>query len=486
LLFNKKEEFNNKILEVGACMNIRLTFTIIVAKILVFVLRILKSGGTTLPGKVARKLYPDIIKVISKDYKIIMVTGTNGKTTTTKIIGEVLKVNGLKYITNKSGANLFGGIVTTFIDSVDLRGRAKAPVALIEVDEAAFNVVTDYIEPDVLVVTNFFRDQLDRYGELYSTLNSVRSGINKSTKTKLVLNADDFLCASLGKDSGKEVIYYGFAGEAYESKEKLVNSDAMFCIYCKEKYEYESHVYGHLGSFACGSCGYRRPQSEVTCEKVVELNTSYSNVLISIASKESDLENKVIQAKINLPGLYNIYNALAAAACGTALNLPSENLAKALESFECGFGRMETISTQGKNIKVILVKNPTGFNQVLNFLMTEDKNMQIAFLINDKLADGTDISWLWDVDFEMLEEIQSKIDNFYVSGIRAEDMAVRLKYAGINEDKINIVKNYDDLLAKGLSNTQEGHNFYILPTYTAMLDIRKLLKKKFGLKEFWK
>lgn len=467
-------------------MNIRLTFTIIISKILVFALRVLKSGGTTLPGKVARKLYPDIIKVISKDYKIIMVTGTNGKTTTTRIIGEILKVNNLKYITNKSGANLFGGIVTTFIDAVDLRGRATAPIALIEVDEAAFNVVTDYIEPDVLVVTNFFRDQLDRYGELYSTLKSVKSGISKCKKTKLVLNADDSLCASLGKDTDKEVIYYGFAKEAYRSDEKLVNSDAMFCIFCKTKYDYESHVYGHLGSFTCSSCGYSRPQALVTCEKVVELNTSHSNVLFSIASRESEQENKELQAKINLPGLYNIYNALAATACAAALELSSDNLVEALENFECGFGRMETISTNGKNIKVILVKNPTGFNQVLNFLLTEEKNMQIAFLINDKLADGTDISWLWDVDFEILENAQNRIDNFYVSGIRAEDMAVRLKYAGIDCNKIHIIKNYEELLEKGLSNTEVGHNFYILPTYTAMLDIRKVLKKKFGLKEFWK
>ncbi|WP_010243131.1 MurT ligase domain-containing protein [Acetivibrio cellulolyticus] len=467
-------------------MNLRLTFTILITKILIFILRIFKSGGTTLPGKIARKLYPDVIKVISKDFKIIMVTGTNGKTTTTRIIGEILKVNGKDYITNKSGANLFGGIVTTFIDSVNLKGRGKAPIALIEVDEAAFNVVANYVDPDVLVVTNFFRDQLDRYGELYSTLNNVRSGIQKSSKTKLILNADDSLCASLGKDTDKEVTYYGFASEAYEAKEKLVNSDAMFCIYCKTRYDYESHVYGHLGSFACSSCGYRHPDTQITCVKVDELNSSYSNVLFSVVSDKSTDKNEILQAKINLPGLYNIYNALAAAACGTVLGLPAGNLVEALENFECGFGRMETITTNGKTIKIILVKNPTGFNQVLSFLLTEEKNMQIAFLINDKLADGTDISWLWDVDFEKLEEAQKIIDNFYVSGIRAEDMAVRLKYAGIYSNKIQIVKDYEELLEKGLSNTKNGHSFYILPTYTAMLDMRKLLKKKYGLKEFWK
>jgi len=453
---------------------------------MISILRVFKSGGTTLPGKIARKLYPDVVKVIARDFKTIMVTGTNGKTTTTRIIGEILKVNGMNYITNKSGANLFGGIITTFIDSVDIHGKGKAPIALIEIDEAAFNVVSDYIEPDVLVVTNFFRDQLDRYGELYSTLNSVRSGIKKSGKTMLVLNADDSLCASLGKDTDKQVTNYGFDTNAYQSKEKQVNSDAMFCIYCKTKYDYESHVYGHLGNFACSSCGYRRPDTGVTCVKVEELNTSYSNILFSVNSGQNQDESTMLQAKINLPGLYNIYNALAAAACGSVLGLPAANLVEALENFECGFGRMETISTHGKNIKVILVKNPTGFNQVLSFLLTEEKNTQIAFLINDKLADGTDISWLWDVDFEKLENAQKTIDNFYVSGIRAEDMAVRLKYAGIYSSKIHIIKNYEELLAKGLSNTEAGHSFYILPTYTAMLDMRKLLKKKYGLKEFWK
>lgn len=467
-------------------MNLRLTFTIIITKIMIYILRIFKSGGTTLPGKIARKLYPDIIKVISRDYKIIMVTGTNGKTTTTRIIGEILKSNKLEYITNKSGANLFGGIITTFIDSVDLKGKGKAPIALIEVDEAAFNVVADYIEPDVLVVTNFFRDQLDRYGELYSTLNSVKSGIQKSSKTMLVLNADDSLCASLGMDTDKKVTYYGFDKNAYQSNEKLVNSDAMFCIYCKTRYDYENFVYGHLGSFSCSSCGYHRPDTIVTCVKVEELNTSYSNILFSVNSNQNTDEAKVLQAKINLPGLYNIYNALAATACGTVLNLPAENMVEALENFECGFGRMETISTNGKFIKVILVKNPTGFNQVLSFLLTEDKQTQIAFLINDKLADGTDISWLWDVDFEKLEDAQKTIDNFYVSGIRAEDMAVRLKYAGIYSSKIHIEKDYEELLAKGLDNTEPGHSFYILPTYTAMLEMRKLLRKKYGLKEFWK
>lgn len=467
-------------------MNLRLTFTIIITKLLVFALRILKRGGTTLPGKVARKIYPDIIKVISEGFKIIMVTGTNGKTTTTRIIGKVLDENGVKYITNKSGANLVSGVITTFIDSVDIFGKGNASTALIEVDEAAFNVVTDYVQPDILVVTNFFRDQLDRYGELYSTLKGVKSGISKSPNVKLVLNSDDSLCASLGHSIEREIIYYGFSKGAYEGNEATLNSDAMFCLYCKSKYEYSHQVYGHLGGFSCPNCSYNRPESQVTCQKIDELSTSYSDIIFSISSDKDTGEPVTYNAKINLPGLYNIYNALAAASLGYLLGFPAQSLVKAMESFECGFGRMETIVTEGKTIKVILVKNPTGFNQVLTYLLTEKQKTQIAFLINDKLADGTDISWLWDVDFEKLQQMQETVSTFYTSGIRAEDMAVRLKYAGIYSNRIRIVKDYEELLNNALETTQEGQNLYILPTYTAMLDVRNLLKKKFGLKEFWK
>ncbi|MDQ2085916.1 MurT ligase domain-containing protein [Herbivorax sp. ANBcel31] len=461
-------------------MNFKLTFTIIVTKLLIFLLRLLKRGGTTLPGKVARKIFPEIIKHISKDLKIIMVTGTNGKTTTTHIIGQILKENKIDYITNKSGANLVSGIITTLIDSVNLSGKTKYKTALIEIDEAIFNVITNDIQPDILVVTNFFRDQLDRFGELYSTLRKVKSGIEKSPKAKLILNADDSLCASLAKNHNGKVLYYGFAQNAYEGSESLLNSDAVFCIYCMNKYHYKNRVYGHLGTFECPSCGYKRPQSDINCLKVEELNSSHTTLDISISGNQNH------KAKINLPGLYNAYNALAAVSCGHALNLSSKSIISSLENFECGFGRMETIEAYGKAIKLILVKNPTGFNQVINFLLTETKQSEIAFVINDKLADGTDISWLWDVDLEELMKIQENVSSFYASGIRAEDMAVRLKYAGIFSDKIKIVKDYEELIEKGLSNTLKGHSFYILPTYTAMLDIRNFLKKKFGLKEFWR
>lgn len=470
-------------------MNLRLTFAIAAAKLLIHACRLTNRGGTSLPGKVARKIHPDVIRVLSRQFRIIMVTGTNGKTTTTKIIGQILDENHIPHITNRSGANLVSGITTTLIEAADLKGRCRIGTALLEVDEAAFNVLSDHMEPEMLVVTNFFRDQLDRYGELYTTLKGVGSGIAKLKNTTLVLNADDSLCASLGRDAGKKVLHFGMQEEACSGVEETANSDAMFCLYCKSKYEYDYRVYGHLGSFRCPDCGYSKPTAAVTCQKVEELTTSYSRVRFSIAAENPEdgaVSCSEADARINLPGLYNVYNAMAAVACSTALGLPPENAITALGRFECGFGRMETIRADGRQIKVILVKNPTGFNQVLNYLLTEQSNTRLAFLINDNLADGTDISWLWDVDFEKLQKIQPLLDHVYTSGIRAEDMAVRLKYAGLYTDRISVIKDYDKLLDTVLDKTMPGGSLYILPTYTAMLEIRRRLKKKFGLKEFWK
>ena len=467
-------------------MNPRLIFTIIISKFLIILLRVFKRGGTTLPGKIASKMYPNIIRVLSADFKIIMVTGTNGKTTTTRIIGKTLDENNIIYITNKSGANLVSGIITTFINSVDMFGKTKASVALLEVDEAAFGIITDHIQPDILVVTNFFRDQLDRFGELYSTLNKVMIGIKKSPKAKLILNADDSLCVSLAHGTDRDIVYFGFSQYALNDNKTDKNPDAAFCIHCKTRYDYSYQTYGHLGAFCCPNCGYSRPDSQVTCLSVDNLNSAYSDILVSFGDSNNDGEINPCNVRINLPGIYNIYNALAAAALGYMLDFPVGTLTGAMSNFEHGFGRMETIKTKNKTIKIILVKNPSGFNQVLTYLLTEEQKFQISFIVNDKSADGIDISWLWDVDFEKLEKIQNHIDHFYVTGARAEDVAVRLKYAGIYSDKIVIAKAYSELLNKVFNEPEKAGDLYILPTYTAMLEIRALLRKKFRLKEFWK
>lgn len=463
-------------------LQIRIYVTLGISKASIKMLRLFKLGGTTLPGKIAMFLLPDILKILSKNLnRIILVTGTNGKTTTCRIIGKLLSEANIDYFTNKSGANLLSGISSTLIENSNIQGRFASTTVLFEVDEAAFSKVTKYLDPNFIVVTNFFRDQLDRYGELFTTVKNVEDGIRNSEQPTIIINADDSLSSSIAKNTQKKVLYFGFSKETSQKLEDSSGTDAAFCIYCKEKYQYTFHTFGHLGDFHCSKCGFTRAAPHVFLSSISSLNSSKSDISINFVGQDTSLD-----AQINLPGLYNIYNSLAAATLGSAMEIPQEKIKAALENFECGFGRMETIETEGKFIKVILVKNPTGFNQVISYLLTEDKNTNIAFLINDNAADGTDISWLWDVDFEKFKSFQENVISFVTSGKRANDMALRLKYAGVYTNKIQVCQSFENLIDIGLSKTSKGQVFYILPTYTALLGIRSILKKKFNLKEFWK
>ena len=457
----------------------RLYISLTIAKGAIFFLRLFGTGGTSLPGKLALMLYPDILKVLADQYKIILVTGTNGKTTTSRIIEQILADNHVLYTSNRSGANLISGLATTLISDVKINSTARSKTALLEVDEAAFRVASGYIKPSILVVTNFFRDQLDRYGELYSTLNAVKEGISNIPDTTLILNADDSLCASLGNDVPNQVIYYGLEASAISDDNRLsLNNDASFCLYCMSKYEYEFRSYGHLGHFKCPECGYSRPEALIQVSKIPSMSGSFSRAVFSTPTG-------TFSTQINLPGLYNIYNALAGVTFAEVMGFSHEKTIHALSTFESGFGRMESINLGDKNIQVILIKNPAGFNQVLNYLLTVENPSVISFLINDKIADGTDISWLWDAELEALSEIQQRVYRFFVSGTRAEDMAVRLKYAGVFADHITIEYDNAVMLNSALGLLKSGETLFILPTYTAMLDIRKVLKKRFKLKNFW-
>jgi UDP-N-acetylmuramyl tripeptide synthase len=460
---------------------IRCRIAVIAAKAAIFLLRLARSGGTTLPGKLAIKLHPGILSELSRKYRIFMITGTNGKTTTSGIIAQILKENNISYVANKSGANLLSGIATCLISDVRINMTPRSNTALLEVDEAAFRVSTESIKPAAVVVTNFFRDQLDRYGELYGTLKAVRDGISHIPDTTLILNADDSLCASLGRNVPNPVIYYGLDEQAIQTaqdEDTALNYDAAFCLYCKTKYQYKSRFYGHLGHYLCSCCGYGRPEALVRIEKITALSGDFSTVVFNTPSGK-------FSAQINLPGLYNVYNALAGAAFAETLGFTHKKTADALSGFESSFGRMESISLGDRTIQVILIKNPVGFSQVINFLLTVENAAVISFLINDRLADGTDVSWLWDVELEVLTDMQDRVSKFFVSGTRADDMAVRLKYAGVYSDRIAIENDKDAMLDTALNSLKSGETLYILPTYTAMLDIRKILKKRFKLKYFW-
>lgn len=460
------------------------TLAMIAAKFLIWFLRFTGSGGTTLPGRLAAKIYPGILLRLSGKLNVILITGTNGKTTTGRIISRILEINDIPHLQNRSGANLKSGITTAFIEAASIRGNFSCIMAVIESDEAAFKTVAPLLSPKVIVVTNFFRDQLDRYGELLTTVQNVKTGISQCPNAVLVLNADDSLSSYIGREVPNKVIYYGIDGyNSSRSSADIAGADASNCIYCTEKYQYSARTYGHLGHFFCPGCGFKRPEASVACIGVNRLSLSGSDVALRFDEYEVNNSHSV---QINLPGLYNVYNALAASACAKALGVPTGTIIDALGTFECGFGRMEIIEHEGRHIRLILIKNPTGFNQVIDYLFSEKKKMVIAFFINDNDADGTDISWLWDVDIELFRDLRNLVVRFYCGGIRAEDMAVRLKYAGIDPGLIFIEKNMKTIIEDSIRLLSEDETLFVLPTYTAMLEVRKLLGTEFNLKEFWK
>ncbi|HBQ63922.1 MAG TPA: DUF1727 domain-containing protein [Clostridiales bacterium] len=457
---------------------------IITAKFLVLLLRKFGRGGTSLPGKAALWIQPDLLQILTLPLRIILVTGTNGKTTTARIISEILDRAGISHISNRSGSNLLNGIAAMLVEKCSLKGSFSADTALLELDEAAFRLACTRMRPHAVVVTNFFRDQLDRYGELYSTLNAVREGLaHTGPDTALILNADDSLCTSLAKDSKGPVFFYGVEASAVSGDPAKTDLDALHCIYCGSRYAYAHRTYGHLGGFCCPGCGYSRPGLQVACTRILREDTGGMSVDVNL--RLPGQEEQTIRMDIALPGLYNLYNALAAAGCGFALNLPVQAVTAAVARFQSGFGRMETLNCGDRQIKLILVKNPAGFNQVLAHLAPVKAGLHAAFLLNDNIADGTDVSWIWDVDFESFSDAPGIPARISVCGRRKWDMALRLKYSGFDEGDIHVEPSYSQLIQNALGAMAPGECLTLLPTYTAMLTIRRELSKHFSLPEFW-
>lgn len=455
-------------------MKIKVMLSVIACKLSRSAIRLLGRGGTDFPGRIALKLCPNLLGVLAKDVTVILVTGTNGKTTTSRMIEQALADSGISFFANRSGANLLSGVTAEFAVHSTNTGRCKYPYALIEADEAAFKAISTYVHAKAVVVTNVFRDQLDRYGEVTHTLENIEIGLSHCKDAVVCLNADDSLTRSLADSMDNRVIFYGVDTPIYERRVEEL-SDAPYCIHCKHEYQYDYVTYGHMGGYRCPNCGYSRPAPEVSVKKVYSTGAEGSHILLRAGEAEYD-------ASVNLPGGYNIYNACAAMACGAALGLDGKVTAASLSTFVCGFGRMEKFDINGTSLRMILIKNPAGCNQVLNFLTNTTEPSVFVVLLNDRAQDGKDVSWIWDVDFEKVAEMDERLDKLLVSGVRADDMALRFKYAGVPENKLSVVKDYDKLLE---ICTAQDKPVYIMPTYTAMLGLRDRISKLYGFKEFW-
>ncbi len=450
-------------------------------------LRVAKSGGTTLPGRAAMFFDKNILADVSKDMDIIVVTGTNGKTTTCNMLEQALSSTGVDVLANKSGANLLKGVTAEFCANANWKGAPRKKYAIIECDEGALKQVVPLIKPKVILVTNLFRDQLDRYGEVTHTLEQIRMGVEKAPESILCLNADCSLTASLAGDVPNKVVYYGIDCPYGEQKEPEV-SDAKYCINCGTEYKYEYHTYAHLGGFYCPQCGYKRSNTNTAVTSVNKLSINGTEVTMefrdsfdlgnSSSDKKVDKENVLI----SLPAIYNVYNAVGAVCAYTAAGFNREDILKSLSSTSSSFGRMETFDLDGVDVQMILVKNPAGCNQALAYVTSMDVDYEAVVCLNDKTADGHDISWIWDAEYERLAN-DSSLKKIIVSGDRAEDIALRLKYGGVDESKIETIKGWDNLVN---AMKKSEYPIFVLPNYTSMLALRKTLAEVTGAEEFWK
>ena len=440
------------------------------------------GGGTALPGLVAERIDPDVIRELSGQLGegSVIITGTNGKTTTARLLRGIAKEAGLKPVANRAGSNMMRGIAAALVDAAGWSGdiaSAERRLGIFEVDEATLPLVAEAVHPRAVVVTNLFRDQLDRYGEVETVAAVWRAAVaGLPAEAAVVLNIDDPSVAALAVVAQGRVLTYGMKDTSSGEGKLEHAADARWCTVCGNELEYSAVVYGHLGHWRCTRCGNTRPEPDVFCGQFRgEANGSRLTL---------KLPGGLVEANLALTGLYNAYNALAAASGASALDLGRPTIQRGLNAATAGFGRQERMHVGGRGVQIMLAKNPAGLNQVLRTIAANGSNADLAVFLNDSIADGRDVSWIWDVDFELLE---GKTRSVTVSGVRAWDMALRLKYAGIDGQGASphVEPEPAQALKRALNATLEGGTLYVIPTYTAMLEVRDLLARWAGRGAFW-
>ncbi len=390
------------------------------------------GGGSSLPGKITTKIDPNVLKDLGENYDVIIVSGTNGKTLTTALIVQVLKEKYSEVLTNKSGSNMIQGIVSTFLEAKNPKKGEKG-IAVLEVDEANVKPIVEQIKPKMFVLTNIFRDQLDRYGEIYTTYQKILDGIKLAPDALVLSNGDEPIFNS--KELPNPQVFYGFADQPADQNIKAdPNTDGVLCPICQHILHYHYIIYANLGDYFCPNCGYHRPNLAFKVTEVAERTP--------ISSKFS-IDNQAYE--IGIGGTYNIYNALAAYSVGRELGISAEKIKHAFESNKRIFGRQEEIKVGDKDVTIILVKNPVGTNQVIDLLSTEKEPFSFVALLNANYADGIDTSWIWDGEFERLPHMNIK--QFETGGQRYKDITFRLKVAGVPADKHQIQSDLEKVVA---------------------------------------
>ncbi len=442
------------------------------------------GGGTTFPGRLARQIDPQVLRhlTICLPRGVMLLSGTNGKTTTARMIADMMRAAGLRVLHNQAGANLISGLTTSAIAATDVLGRLHADIGLFETDEAALSQALAETQPHLVMIHNLFRDQLDRYGEVDTVASAWRVALATLPPTaRVLLNADDPTVADLGTNLAAQVWYYGVDDTQHAVGASAHIADAHFCRRCGTRYVYDLCFYAHIGHYRCPNCHHQRPDPQVRLARLDLHGTHASHLYMTYPGGGVEL-------RLPLPGLYNAVNALAATAAGLLLDIQPTVMRTSLESFSAAFGRIERVQagSGGASMLIALIKNPVGASETVRMLIgsqpTDNQSLHVVVAINDRYADGTDVSWLWDADFEYLANHVARV---VVSGTRAEDMAVRLKYAGIPAECIVIEANLIRAVDTGLASLPHDTTLYILPTYTAMLELRTDMSRRGWVRPFW-
>jgi UDP-N-acetylmuramyl tripeptide synthase len=436
------------------------------------------GGGTSLPGKLLVRMDQGAIASLSTRLErgSALISATNGKTTTAALAASIFERADVALVHNQAGANMAGGIASTLLEASRRGGGIAGELGLFEVDEFWLDRLIPQLSPSAIVLGNLFRDQLDRYGELDTIAERWRAalGSGPGQRAQLVCNADDPLLADIARE--RDTLFFGIEDDSLSLPGLSHAADAKHCRRCGAPYTFEAIYLGHLGRYHCAACGQRRPAPTVVASEVELEGVRRARFRLSTPQGSAQIE-------LALPGVYNVYNALAAAALAVALDIPLPAIVDGLQATSAAFGRAETLTVGGRQTRILLVKNPAGTNEVLRTLALEPGEHDLLGVLNDRTADGHDVSWIWDADFELLA---GRVRRALCAGTRAPELALRLKYAGVEPERIEVRDDLPDALDAAVASGEGSRPLYVLPTYTAMLALRELLVRRGEATSSWR
>jgi UDP-N-acetylmuramyl tripeptide synthase len=438
------------------------------------------GGGTSLPGMIARRIDPNVLKSVvgASKAKKIVITGSNGKTTTARMTAAIADAGGQRVSQNRTGSNLLQGVTSVAVNFANIFGQLDSDVLLFEIDEATMPLAVPEIQPDVVVITNIFRDQLDRYGELYAVANALNMVLEKlPASATILLNGNDPQVANFGQNARAKRLFFGLETTDVGTPVPEQSADIIRCIHCNSDLEYKVAYMSHLGIYRCPTCGYTLPDLDIaaTSVQLAPDGEGPSHVKYRTPAGEMTLE-------IPLPGTHNVYNAAAAIGAALAAGFDMDKVQQAIGNIRPAFGRLEKIQAGDKNIYLTFVKNPTSFNLMLRLIAQHQGKKHLLLAVSHTVVDGEDFAWLWDVD---IEEIVPDILDVVCSGNKAEELALRLKYAELSTERIAMVADREAALDTALKKVEPGGTLYIMSGYTPTQELRRIMQKRGWVKHYW-